>query len=327
MDEYTFEDALAQSTVTCTYPGLTAQRIKHAAEAGGAASAERAAEPVEGATEVTEPAQGGACASLFFPGCSFLNYGLPLVQAVYDLLAEAGQADGISLLCCGKILAYEGDGGVARAAYEQQFREHIVQTGIKRIIAACPNCVESLRGLLEADEATEGIQVVPLPTLLVEMGYRVDPQVAVDMARQDERVTSDIPVFCVKDSCPDRATGEFADALRAIMPEELIVEPAHARKKSICCGSKVRAAGKLDAAEKCSLLHGEEARAAGASALVTACMSCTYLLSTLQKDVPVFHYLELLYNWRIGWDWADQYMKLRFLFDDALGAREFTGIG
>ena len=303
MDEYTFEDALAHSTVTCSYPGLSAQRIRHG-----------------------ETAQGENCTSLFFPGCSFLNYGLPLVQAVYDLLKSADQVDGISLLCCGKILAYENDEGVARAAFEQQFREHVAQTGVKRIVAACPNCVESLRGLLSADEATADIQVVPLPTLLVDMGYRVDADVATQIAQQDARVGSSAPVFCVKDSCPDRATGEFADALRAIMPPELIVEPAHSRKRSICCGSKPRAAGQFDAAQKCATRNGEEAVAAQANCLVTACMSCTYLLSTLQKDVPVYHYLELLFNWRIGWDWADQYMKLRFLFDDALGAREFTGL-
>jgi len=64
----------------------------------------------------------------------------------------------------------------------------------------------------------------------------------------------------------------------------------------------------------------------GANALATACMSCTYLLSTLQTEMPVFHYLELLYNWRIPWEYTDQYMKLRFLFDDALGVREFKGL-
>ncbi len=51
-----------------------------------------------------------ACTSLFFPGCSFVNYAVPLVSAVYDTLVERGAVDGISLLCCGKILSYEVDG-------------------------------------------------------------------------------------------------------------------------------------------------------------------------------------------------------------------------
>ena len=93
MDEYRFEDLLAGGTVTCSYPGLETVRV------GGVSDAE-------------------SCESLFFPGCSFINYALPLVQSVYDLLVNAGQCDGISLLCCGKILEYEGDGGAARAAFE-----------------------------------------------------------------------------------------------------------------------------------------------------------------------------------------------------------------
>ena len=81
MDEYVFEDALARSVVRCSYPGLDTTR-----------------EP--GTVDSDD------CTSLFFPGCSFINYALPLVQSVYDLLVEAGECDGISLLCCGKILEY-----------------------------------------------------------------------------------------------------------------------------------------------------------------------------------------------------------------------------
>ena len=302
MDTYQFEDALAASTVTCSYPGLAAQRVMHGENAS-------------------------TCTSLFFPGCSFLNYGLPLVQAVYDLLVQEGAVDGMSLLCCGKILEYEGDGGAARTSFEQQFRDHIAETNVERIVAACPNCVKALRKLLSVDEATAAIEVVALPQVLVELGYRVDPQVATAMAQADERVGDAPVVFCPKDSCPDRGTGEFADALRTIMPADMLAELEYNRKRSYCCGSRPRAVGHYELAEKMSARHGRHAREAGGNALVTACMSCTFLLSTLQKDVPVFHYLELLFNWRIPWEYSDQYMKLRFLFDDALGARQFTGIG
>ena len=72
----------------------------------------------------------------------------------------------------------------------------------------------------------------------------------------------------------------------------------------------------------------------GARAIVTACVSCTFQLMMAQREVPVFHYLELLFNWRIDWYHADAYMKLRFLFDDSLGvekqgqgARNFVGLG
>ena len=51
-------------------------------------------------------------------------------------------------------------------------------------------------------------------------------------------------------------------------------------------------------------------------------MSCTFLLSKEQHDVPVFHYLELLYDWRIDWDNTPPYMTLRFLFDEPAPSEE-----
>ena len=136
--------------------------------------------------------------------------------------------------------------------------------------------------------------------------------------------------FSVHDSCPDRATGEFADGLRALMPAELTVEPAHARRRSQCCGSLVRAAGHADKALEQSQARGAEAVAAGGSAIVAACVSCSFLLSVSQWRVPVFHYLELLFDWRIDWRAADAYMTLRFLFAEPAAdggeARPFKGL-
>ena len=109
---------------------------------------------------------------------------------------------------------------------------------------------------------------------------------------------------------------EFAEGLRALLPEGSIREAEHNRKRSFCCGSLLRAAGKPEKGAEQSRKHGEEAVAAQADAIVTACMSCTFLLSKEQHDVPVFHYLELLYDWRIDWENTPPYMTLRFLFDE-----------
>ena len=306
MDEYVFDDALAGSVVTCSYPGLEAVKAVRADDAQG-------------------------CTSLFFPGCSFINYAMPLVQSTYDLLLSAGAVDGISLLCCGKILQFEADGGASRTAFEQQFRDHIAKTSVKRIVAACPNCVAALRKLLAQSEDTAGIEVVPLPTVLVDMGYAIDAETAAAMVHADPRIDDDAPVvFCPKDSCPDRKTGEFADALRAIMPADILVEPKFARKRSYCCGSRPRAAGHYDLGDKMAFRHGTHAVEVGANAIVTACISCAFSLVGAGCSVPVFHYLELLFNWNIPWYLADGYMKLRFLFDDAdtnRDVRGFKGIG
>lgn len=305
MDEYRFEDAIAHGLVSCSFPGLETVRT-------------------------TKLEDEKACTSLFFPGCSLINYALPLVQSVADLLESAGRTDGISLLCCGKILEYEGDGGLARASFEQQFREHIALTSVKRIVAACPNCVYALRKLLSADASTSHIEVVPLVAELVEMGYRVDASQTARLVYEDGRVEQGDPVvFCPKDSCPDRATGEFADGLRAIMEGCELVEPKLARKRSYCCGSRARAAGHYDLGDKQARRHGVHAREVGANALVTTCVSCTYSILGSGCEVPVFHYLELLFGWRIPWYLTSGYMQLRFLFEDApagRGVRDYKGL-
>lgn len=298
MDEYAFEDAIANSSVTCSYPGLEAVSVLHA-----------------------EDAQD--CTSLFFPGCSFINYALPLVQSVYDLLKDGGQVDGISLLCCGKILDYEGDGGAARAAFSEQLLDHIEKTQVERIVAACPNCVAALRKALAMRESTSSIQVVPLPRVLVDMGYRIDAETARSLVCESANLPADQDiVFCPKDSCPDRATGEFADALREIMADTKLVEPKFARKRSYCCGSRPRAAGHYDLGDKMARRHGTHAREVGADALVTACISCTFSLWGSGCEVPVHHYLELLFGWGIPWHLSAGYLKLRFLFDDAEANRD-----
>ena len=76
------------------------------------------------------------------------------------------------------------------------------------------------------------------------------------------------------------------------------------------------------------------ASATASAIIVRSKPSPSFQLMMAQREVPVFHYLELLFNWRIDWYHADAYMKLRFLFDDSLGvekqgqgARNFVGLG
>ncbi len=64
-----------------------------------------------------------------------------------------GAVDGISLLCCGKILSYEADGAELMKSFQLQLCDHLADTGIKRIVAACPNCVKALREGLALDRA------------------------------------------------------------------------------------------------------------------------------------------------------------------------------
>lgn len=255
--------------------------------------------------------------SIFFPGCSYINYAMPLVAAVYETLSQHDAVDGISLLCCGKILSYEPDGDDVRSAFESQLRDHVHEAGIERIICACPNCVRALREALAEDPRTKEVDVVALPVLLADIGYRLDQGIVNDMILGSQERDA---ILCVHDSCPDREVGEFARGIRAMMPDSMWVDPKHCRSKSVCCGSLPRAAGKIEAADKCANLNGEESVEAGADSIVTSCMSCAFQLNMAQAHIQCVTFLELMYSWRVDWATVGGWMKLRFLFDETLGA-------
>ena len=270
--------------------------------------------------------------SIFFPGCSMINYAMPLTAAVYDTLLDAGVVDGISVLCCGKILSYEPNGAALRESFEEELKEHIAAAGIERIVCACPNCVKALRDAFAQDARMEGVSIDVLPQVLVNLGYSLDPATCGLLVKGD---SEESVLFCPHDSCPDRDYGDFARALRAIIPDGMWVDPEHCYSRSICCGSIPRAAGKYEAADKCANINGEDAVAVHADALITACMSCCFQLNMAQSHVQCVHYLEMLYSWRINWATVGQWMKLRFLFKETLGAiekdaptgRAFEGLG
>ncbi len=296
MDDFEFVDALTGDLVTQSYRTGELSVAKDAARPGAE--------------------------SIFFPGCSMINYAMPLVQAVYGTLSQHGLVDGISLLCCGKILSYEPDGDAVRASFEQQLRDRVAEAGVRRIVCACPNCVKAMREAFAPDARTSGIELAVLPQVLADVGYRVDAGVAARLLADDEGRGV---LLCVHDSCPDRDYGQFADGLRAILPEGAWVEPAHCRRKSVCCGSLPRAAGNAKAADKCADICGREAVEASADAIVTTCMSCAFQLNMAQAHAPAVHFLELLYDWRIDWSSVGAWMKVRFLFDETLGVTERGG--
>lgn len=261
----------------------------------------------------SEEGEPPACTSLFFPGCSLINYGAPLVHAVYDTLWEAGAIDGISLLCCGRILQYEENGKEKYARFETKFNELLRKSTIKRIVCACPNCARTLRKSFGADPELSHIEIVALPQELADLGYRIDEGVSRGLLGKGEKE----PVLLVpRDSCPDREQGIFAHGMRELLPSDITVEPAHNLNLSLCCGASLWALGKIEASQKMAERNVEEAQDVGGDAIVTACLSCERQLTRAQHEVPVFHYLELLYDWRINWAAMSDWMTLRLLLDD-----------
>lgn len=263
---------------------------------------------------------------LFFPGCAFINFGRALTNQVFQDLKERGLAQGISLMCCGKILQYEDATGEARNTHHTRLLERLKATGVTRIITACPNCLTELQSLFEKKQVGDEFKVLPLPAVLAEADFHISEKSVEHILALDEAgaETADARI-AVHDSCPDRHTGIFAEGVRALFPQETLTELEHNRKKSRCCGSLARAAGNAAVMERQALERGIEGEQASAQALVTACMSCANILGRHQKSLPVHHYLEFLYEHHIAWQHSPVYMELRILFEELHGQRSYQG--
>ncbi len=264
--------------------------------------------------------------SVFFPGCSLLNYAPALVSTLADYLVGAGAVDGTSLLCCGKILDFEGDGAARRAAADEALREAVEAAGVERIVAACPNCAAALKRALSGGKGAPAVEVVPLPQALADLGCRVDEDAVARVlaAKGLEGASAGAVRLWVHDSCPDRDGYGFGRGVRRLLPPSMLIDE-NSEPASRCCGSTARAAGRFEAALAQGARRGAEAAACGASAMVTACMSCAPSLTLAQEALPVVHYLELLCDYPMDWRTAARPMSLRFLLEDEGRASEADG--
>lgn len=267
-----------------------------------------------------------ACSSLFFPGCALINFGATVTDKTYRDLESRGIVEGISLLCCGKILAFEDEAGLIQQDHRLRLLKTLEAKGVKRIVTACPNCFDELNDMFAAAEDLQtSIEVIALPQALHAEGFAIsDEGIAAVLAKDAESFAD--PKVAIHDSCPDRNVGVFAENVRALFPQDRLVELEHNRKNSRCCGSLARAAGRSDVMEVQAHERGVEGVQAKAASLVTACMSCANILGRFQSSIAVHHYLEFLYGDYIDWPNSPTYMEFRLLFEELHGKRDYQGL-
>lgn len=277
------------------------------------------------AARVVEKRPIEAIPSVFFPGCSLVNYAPSLVSVMADYLAGAGIAQGTSLLCCGKILDFEEGGAARRDVVDGKMSEALDRVGARRIVAACPNCAAALRRALDADGAPD-VEVVPLPRALADAGCRID-EGAIARTLEAKGASCDGGArLWAHDSCPDRGEYGFARGMRELLPASALIEE-NLEPASRCCGSTARAAGRFEAALSHGARRADEALSHGADALVCGCMSCAASLAMAQDTLPVVHYLELLCEHPMDWRALARPMALRFLLEGRAPAEGEGGRG
>lgn len=263
--------------------------------------------------------------SIFFPGCGYLNYAPELIAKTAEALERDGDAQGMSLLCCGIMLAFEDDAVALMDGFGVQLIDLLRAHGVKRVITACPNCTFTLRRHVEQN-GVDDITIMPLSTMLADRGYVVDHQkVRSALLKRGLMDPTDEPRIAIHDSCPDRLKGEFANGMRKIFPPEVIVEMEHSRSRSQCCGSQLNAVGKYDSARAQSARRAQEGLDVGAHALMTGCVSCAEQLTNNQDLLPLVHYIEILFDGDIAWRREHTEPTQRFLVDGFDGRRRFHG--
>lgn len=235
------------------------------------------------------------CEVLFFPGCTLASYAPELASAVFECLRSAGLADGMTALCCGSPLWGLGladDLG----RYGAKLGQRLCLVGVQRIVVACPNCLASLQNLRSEGALPADIKLEVLPEVLLAAGMRIRQGARTKVEPQAES-------FSVHDSCPDRASGRFGRAVRALLPQDSCVEMSHAGRDTLCCGSGGMVSffdGDPCITRRATRLG--EFDALGVDCLVVSCISCASSLVRAEGPGRTRHYLELLLDMPINWD-------------------------
>ncbi len=204
--------------------------------------------------------------TVFFPGCALPGVRPGAVLRLWSDLRRAAPAGtvGIALDCCAALSRNVGDeAGFLEAARGLEAR--LRQSGIRRILTACPSCLAALRA----------------------------SNLPVELASAYEALADAVPPapaphrrLALHDPCATRGERSLHDAVRRLAAAAGVgvLELPHARERTQCCGAGERAG-----------LSGTDAPAPGsedAEGLFTYCAGCA---GVLERRGPTAHLVDLLY--------------------------------
>lgn len=236
--------------------------------------------------EIPRPSEVG-----FFVGCTTAyrspdtgRIKLSLLQRIHP------ETTLVDTICCGSPLKRTGSGGVL---FEKHVKENIARTrklGIKKLIISCAGCYKTIKHDYPKSEMV-GIDVVHM----------------IDYLNLNSAKLSFKPLNAVvayHDPCHLGRGTETYDAPRELLkkiPGLNLVELAHNRKESLCCGGGggLRATYP-DMAQKIAERRVKEAKYSGAEILVTSCPFCVNNLrkgeETAKTGIKIMDIAELIYN-------------------------------
>jgi len=212
------------------------------------------------------------CDTVFFPGCTLSGTRSERVVLAYRRLKEKIPSLGIVLDCCMKPSHDLGREDHFTAMFEEM-RAYLTGRGVKRVIAACPNCYRIF------GQYGTGLSTKSVYETLAEDRISGAGQVA-------DTVT-------IHDPCAVRFEGAIHQSVRELIKKRghPIEEMDHALNLTLCCGEG-GAVGALTPELARNWGRLRQGEAAGRK-VVTYCAGCAH---TLGKLVPTVHVLDILWD-------------------------------
>ena len=214
--------------------------------------------------------QSGA---VFWPGCALMQLDPAILMKTAEVLRRAEPELGFSACCCGQPTRYLSE--AAYPARRDKLSARLGRRGVERIYAVCPNCAKQL-------EQLGGVEVRRVWNLLAGHIRKVD-------------IAGWTGVAALHDPCPLRDQPEELGAARKLL--ELagarIVEPAHNREKTICCGN-IQMLRTRDPEKSGQLRRRRTAEFPPGLPVTSCCEGC--LDAFRSEGLETLHLLEILFG-------------------------------
>ena len=225
----------------------------------------------------------GRCETVLFCGCALPSQYPRTTDALVQVAREHGA--GVVHDCCGKPLDdWNEPYDAARIA--RGLRKRLGRIGCKRLVVACPNCLEYLRVTLEGS----GIACVSVFEQLAAWGFepgRLGAGGCAGGASDDGCAPASAVLYI---PCPDRASRELETQYRA-----LDVAGA-ARVETLrgvpCCGLRADVAAQGAAVSNAAAWRVLDE--VGGRELHTYCAACAGQFARVGAQVPVRHVLSVM---------------------------------
>ncbi len=223
--------------------------------------------------------------AVFWPGCALMNLDRAILEQTLRILRRTEPGIGFSSCCCGQPTRFLFPR--RHEARQQKLRAMLQAKGIRRIYAACPNCISQLRTL-------SGVEVIPIWSVLAEH------------LQSEDLMSAPASSVTLHDPCPMRRDISSQKAVRQLLAAAKISlkEPEHAGEKTLCCGNT-------------QMLHSRDPEASAAmrkrrveefDPKLPVCSYCEGCLGSFRGEkLDTLHVLELLFGRSTRRSWGNRF--------------------